>query len=74
MTWPLTFPSPPEDWHRIDEGAKGERAMRGRENAEVVRGSYSSSWLALRVKNGIPGIGLTNLATLEESMLMMWKY
>ena len=39
ITWPLTFPSPPEDWHRINEDAKGERATGERENVEVVRGS-----------------------------------
>lgn len=36
MTWPLTFPSLPEDWHRINEDAKGERAIGERENVEVV--------------------------------------
>lgn len=70
MTWPFTFPSPPDDWHRIYEGAKGERAIRGRENAEVVRGSYSSSGKLCEWKRDLRG-SLTNLAALEESILMM---
>lgn len=37
----------------MEEDAKGERATMGRENAEVVRGSYSSS--GKRAKLHIPG-------------------
>ena len=40
ITWPLTFSSPPVDWYRAKDDARGERVKEGREKEDAVRGSY----------------------------------
>lgn len=40
ITWPLTFSSPPVDWYRAKDDARGERVKEEREKEDAVRGSY----------------------------------
>ena len=40
ITWPLTFSSPPVDWYRANDDARGERVKEEREKEDAVRGSY----------------------------------